>query len=32
MRSRGVNAFLIGEAFMKAPEPGEKLVELFGRS
>jgi indole-3-glycerol phosphate synthase len=32
MRSRGVNAFLVGEAFMKAPEPGEKLVELFGRS
>jgi indole-3-glycerol phosphate synthase len=31
MRSRGVNAFLVGEAFMKAPEPGDKLVELFGR-
>jgi indole-3-glycerol phosphate synthase len=30
MRSRGVNAFLVGEAFMKAPEPGEKLAELFG--
>ena len=30
MRSRGVNTFLIGEAFMKAPEPGEKLAELFG--
>ena len=29
MRSRGVNAFLVGEAFMKAPEPGEKLAELF---
>ena len=29
MRSRGVNAFLVGEAFMKAPEPGEKLTELF---
>lgn len=29
MRSRGVNAFLVGEAFMKAPEPGEKLRELF---
>jgi indole-3-glycerol phosphate synthase len=26
-----VNAFLVGEAFMKAPEPGDKLVELFGR-
>lgn len=30
MRSRGVNAFLVGETFMKAPEPGEKLAELFG--
>lgn len=29
MRSHGVNAFLVGEAFMKAPEPGEKLAELF---
>ena len=29
MRSRGVNAFLVGEAFMKAPEPGNKLRELF---
>jgi indole-3-glycerol phosphate synthase len=29
MRSRGVNAFLVGEAFMKAPQPGEKLAELF---
>ena len=29
MRSRGVNVFLVGEAFMKAPEPGEKLTELF---
>ena len=29
MRARGVNAFLVGEAFMKAPEPGEKLRELF---
>jgi indole-3-glycerol phosphate synthase len=31
MRSRGVNAFLVVEAFMRATEPGEKLVELFGR-
>ena len=31
LRSRGVNAFLVGEAFMKAPEPGEKLAQLFGR-
>jgi indole-3-glycerol phosphate synthase len=29
MRSRDVHAFLIGEAFMKAREPGEKLAELF---
>jgi indole-3-glycerol phosphate synthase len=29
MRSNGVNCFLVGEAFMKAPEPGEKLAELF---
>jgi len=30
MRGNGVHAFLVGEAFMKAPEPGEKLAELFG--
>ena len=30
MRGRGVHAFLVGEAFMKAQEPGEKLAELFG--
>lgn len=30
MRQNGVNAFLVGEAFMKAAEPGEKLVQLFG--
>lgn len=29
MRSHGVNAFLVGEAFMKAPEPGGRLAELF---
>ena len=29
MRARGVDVFLVGEAFMKAPEPGEKLAELF---
>lgn len=29
LRSRGVNAFLVGEAFMKAAEPGERLRELF---
>jgi indole-3-glycerol phosphate synthase len=30
MRQHGVNAFLVGEAFMKADEPGQKLKELFG--
>lgn len=29
MRDAGVNAFLVGEAFMRAREPGEKLRELF---
>ena len=29
MRSRGVHAFLVGEAFMKAADPGAKLRELF---
>jgi len=29
MRSHGVNCFLVGEAFMRAPEPGAKLAELF---
>ncbi len=29
MRNHGVNAFLVGEAFMKADEPGQKLRELF---
>lgn len=30
LRAHGVNAFLVGEAFMTAPDPGEKLKELFG--
>ena len=29
MRERGVHAFLVGEAFMRAGEPGDKLRELF---
>jgi indole-3-glycerol phosphate synthase len=29
MRANGVDVFLVGEAFMKAAEPGEKLAELF---
>ncbi len=29
MREVGVNAFLVGEAFMRAKEPGEALAELF---
>lgn len=29
MRDNGVNAFLVGEAFMRADNPGEKLSELF---
>ena len=29
MRRHGVNSFLVGEAFMRAAEPGEKLAELF---
>jgi len=31
MRTRGVNAFLVGESFMRAPVPGDKLRELFFR-
>ena len=30
MREADVHAFLVGEAFMRAPEPGEALAELFG--
>lgn len=29
MRTNQVNAFLVGEAFMRADDPGEKLAELF---
>jgi indole-3-glycerol phosphate synthase len=30
MRGRQVNAFLVGEAFMRAPSPGAELERLFG--
>ncbi len=29
MRENNVNAFLVGEAFMRAEEPGDRLAELF---
>lgn len=30
MRDHAVNAFLVGEAFMRAEDPGAQLAELFG--
>jgi len=30
MGAAGVNAFLVGEAFMRADEPGQALAQLFG--
>ena len=32
MRSHNVNAFLVGEAFMKADDPGVQLEKLFGKA
>jgi indole-3-glycerol phosphate synthase len=30
MRDANVHAFLVGEAFMRAPDPGKALADLFG--
>ncbi len=30
MRDNGVHSFLVGESFMRAEDPGQKLAELFG--
>jgi indole-3-glycerol phosphate synthase len=29
LREGGINAFLVGEAFMRAADPGQALRELF---
>jgi indole-3-glycerol phosphate synthase len=29
MRDANVHAFLVGEAFMRAEDPGQELAELF---
>jgi indole-3-glycerol phosphate synthase len=30
MRDNQIHAYLVGEAFMRADQPGDKLAELFG--
>jgi len=30
MRAHNVNSFLVGEAFMRSEEPGQRLAEMFG--
>jgi indole-3-glycerol phosphate synthase len=32
LRERNVNCFLVGEAFMRAAEPGVELERLFGKA
>lgn len=32
MRDHGVNSFLVGEAFMRADDPGTRLRELFSET